>query len=71
MRLSKFGYKESKNVNIRRNALLEAARKFDPERVMKALRSRKYRKTGYKEKRLNADINYMKKKTMHIGSLFL
>lgn len=61
MRLSNFGYKETRKTPIRRKALKKAVRVHSPDKIISSLRSRKSRKTGYKVKRLRSDINYLKK----------
>jgi len=70
MKLRNFGYKETLPTPARRKSLKKAIRRHNADRIIKALRSRKTRKTGYKVKRLRADINYLKKVKKSFGINF-
>lgn len=62
LRLEEFGYEETDDARVRHQSLGRAVKSFGVDRVLNALRSRKRDRTGYRFRRLRADINWLKGK---------
>lgn len=60
--LEDFGYRVTMNARERRPFLRRATKKLGTDKVKKRLQSRKYRATGYKARRYNADISFLEEK---------
>ncbi|MFB6180778.1 MAG: hypothetical protein ABEJ93_02785 [Candidatus Nanohalobium sp.] len=58
----KYGYNETQKAGRRRKALKKAVTDFNYDKVISSLQSRKYQVKDYKMRRIQADINYLKKR---------
>lgn len=68
MRLDNLGYKVTKPVRVRRQALGRAVQRYGYKRVYRAVSQRKRRADKrYREERLRADRNWLKNKMRDAG----